>query len=176
MAMELAYKRFMDFASTAYKRSMARELNKMGKIYLFEFDFHARFCCRSLARSVARRFFPLPLCPFNGSFSLSFSNDLFMLLGDLYTVSLIYVGLRYEDLLISETPAAKEALSLASPDVVTGRMRRLKRASDLCFKAKTLQDYAPNMELEPFKMELSADIAKVEARNEEYELLDLYKK
>jgi ubiquinol-cytochrome c reductase subunit 7 len=84
--------------------------------------------------------------------------------------------LRYEDLVISETPAAKEALSLASPDVVAGRMRRLKRASDLCFKQKTLQDYAPNMELEPFKMELTPDIAKIEARNEEYELLDLYKK
>jgi hypothetical protein len=32
MALELTYKRFMDFASTAYKRSMARELNKMGEL------------------------------------------------------------------------------------------------------------------------------------------------
>lgn len=31
MALELFYKRFMESASTAYKRSMAKELNKMGK-------------------------------------------------------------------------------------------------------------------------------------------------
>ena len=79
-------------------------------------------------------------------------------------------------MLISETPATKEALELADPDVVKGRMRRLKRASDLSYKAKMLQDYAPNMQLEPFKMELSQDIQKIKARDEEYALLDLYKK
>jgi ubiquinol-cytochrome c reductase subunit 7 len=67
-------------------------------------------------------------------------------------------------LLISETPATKEALELADPDVVKGRMRRLKRASDLSYKAKM------------FKMELSHDIQKIKARDEEYALLDLYKK
>ena len=85
-------------------------------------------------------------------------------------------GLRAEDLFISETPYAQEALQLADPDVVKGRMRRLKRASDLCFKAKNLQDYAPNTKFEPFKMELYPDILKIQAREEEYALLDLHKK
>lgn len=55
-------------------------------------------------------------------------------------------------------------------------MRRLKRASDLQFKGKLLHDYAPNMQLEPFKEELTPDILKIEKRDEEYEVLDFHKK
>lgn len=55
-------------------------------------------------------------------------------------------------------------------------MRRLKRASDLSFKGKELQDYAPGMQLEPFKSELWEDVKKIEAREAEYALLDLHKK
>lgn len=65
---------------------------------------------------------------------------------------------------------------MADPDVVKGRMRRLKRASDLSFKGKELQDYAPGMQLEPFKSELWEDVKKIEAREAEYALLDLHKK
>ena len=92
------------------------------------------------------------------------------------SVSRLSLGLRFEDLLISERPQASEALELADSDVVAGRLRRLKRASDLSYKAKELPDYAPDMKLEPFKTELWEDIQKIEKRNEEYELLDSYKK
>jgi hypothetical protein len=88
----------------------------------------------------------------------------------------IKIGLRYEDLINSSDPVVSEALSLADMDIVQGRMRRLKRASDLSYKAKNLADYAPNMTLEPFKMELLDDMQKLQARNEEYALLDMYKK
>jgi ubiquinol-cytochrome c reductase subunit 7 len=85
--------------------------------------------------------------------------------------------LRYEDLLNNEKPVIKEALELADPDYIKGRMRRLKRASDLSFKAKNYLDYkSPSEELQPFRMELANDMAKLQQRNEEYELLDLYKK
>lgn len=93
-----------------------------------------------------------------------------------HSVSRLLLGLRFEDLLISERPQASEALELADSDVVAGRLRRLKRASDLSYKAKELPDYAPDMKLEPFKTELWEDIQKIEKRNEEYELLDSYKK
>ena len=78
--------------------------------------------------------------------------------------------------MISETPAMKEALELADPEVVKGRMRRLKRASDLCYKQKILQDYAPDMKLEPFKEELYPDLVKLRKRNDEIALLNLHKK
>jgi len=65
---------------------------------------------------------------------------------------------------------------LADPDVVKGRIRRLKLASDLTFKGKELQDYAPNLQLDPFKSELWDDVKKIEARDAEYGILDLYKK
>ena len=85
-------------------------------------------------------------------------------------------GLRYEDLVNNELPAVKEALELADPDIVKGRMRRLKLASDLTYKGKVLQDYAPDMKLEPFKFELYDDIQKIKARDEEIQLLNLHKK
>lgn len=81
--------------------------------------------------------------------------------------------------MISETSAAAEALSLADDDVLQGRLRRLKRASDLSYKAKMMQDYVPASTmaaLEPFTMDLSADIDKIKARNVEYGILDLHKK
>ncbi len=85
-------------------------------------------------------------------------------------------GLRYEDLLIEEEREVKEALSLADPDVLTGRTRRLKRAIDLNYKRKSLQDYAPNMELDLFKREIYPDIEKIRARDQEYAQLNAHNK
>jgi ubiquinol-cytochrome c reductase subunit 7 len=79
-------------------------------------------------------------------------------------------------LLNSSKPAIAEAMALADPEVIKGRLRRLKRASDLTYKAKNLGDYAPNMKLDPFKEDLWEDVLKVEARNEEYEIVNLHKK
>lgn len=69
-----------------------------------------------------------------------------------------------------------EALELADPDVLKGRMRRLKRASDLSYKGKNYTDYKSADNLEPFKLELWQDVKKIEAREEEYEMLNYYKK
>lgn len=87
-----------------------------------------------------------------------------------------FTGLRYEDLLNSSKPAIAEAIDLADPEVVKGRMRRLKRASDLTYKGKNLPDYAPNLKMEPFKSDLWEDVLKLEKRNEEYEIMNLHKK
>ena len=84
-------------------------------------------------------------------------------------------GLRYEDLLNNSDPTIAEALELADPEVQIGRQRRLKRASDLSVKQKLLQDYAPNMKLEPLKEELWDDIQKIKARDEEFKLLNGHK-
>jgi ubiquinol-cytochrome c reductase subunit 7 len=78
--------------------------------------------------------------------------------------------------LVSARPAVAEAIELADADVVKGRMRRLKRASDLSYKGKNYTDYKSADSLEPFKMELWDDVKKIEAREEEYGMLDLYKK
>ena len=96
------------------------------------------------------------------------------------TLSLSYkkisAGLRYEDILNEDEKEVKEALSLADPDYVTGRTRRLKRAIDLGFKRKNLQDYAPNMELDSFKVEIGQDIEKIKARDHEYAQLNAHNK
>eukprot|EP00980_Cylindrotheca_fusiformis_P021478 scaffold8353_cov138-Cylindrotheca_fusiformis.AAC.9 len=86
------------------------------------------------------------------------------------------MGLRYEDLMSRDEPEVNEALELAHPDVVEGRYRRLKRASDLAFKQKNLQDYAPDMVLEPFKLEISSDVEKILTRDAEFDLLNNDKK
>ncbi|GAX11112.1 hypothetical protein FisN_9Hh203 [Fistulifera solaris] len=87
------------------------------------------------------------------------------------------IGLRYEDLLNSSKPSVEEALALADPDVLNGRMRRLKRASDLCVKQKRYIDYAEPLPLEEvFKLELSHDVDKIEARDFEFQALNLHKK
>lgn len=78
--------------------------------------------------------------------------------------------------MISDRPDVSEAMQLADPDVIKGRMRRLKRASDLSFKAKELTDYQPDMKYEPFKLEMWDDIKKIQKRNEEALLLDMHKK
>lgn len=78
--------------------------------------------------------------------------------------------------MISERPAYKEALNLQDPEILQGRLRRLKRASDLCYKGKSLTDYAPDMKLEPFKEEFYPDVLKIQKRNEEHDLLELHKK
>ena len=83
--------------------------------------------------------------------------------------------MRYEDLLNNSDPTIAEALELADPEVRVGRQRRLKRASDLSFKTKILQDYAPNMKLEPFKKELYDDIQKIKARDAEIASLNYHK-
>ncbi len=75
-----------------------------------------------------------------------------------------------------DEPEVNEALELAGPDVVEGRYRRLKRASDLAFKQKELQDYAPNLMLEPLKREISADVEKILNRNLEFDLLNNHKR
>jgi hypothetical protein len=85
------------------------------------------------------------------------------------------MGLRYEDLMSRDEPEVNEALELADADVVEGRYRRLKRASDLAFKQKELQDYAPGMILEPFKKEFSADVEKIMNRDLEFDLLNNHK-
>ncbi|VEU43823.1 unnamed protein product [Pseudo-nitzschia multistriata] len=86
------------------------------------------------------------------------------------------MGLRAEDLMSRDEPEVNEALELASPDVVEGRYRRLKRASDLAFKQKELQDYAPDMILDPMKKEISADVDKIMKRDLEFDLLNNHKK
>ena len=83
--------------------------------------------------------------------------------------------MRYEDLLNSSEPHIGEALELADPAVRQARQRRLKRASDLSFKGKILQDYAPNMKLEPFKVEIWEDVQKIKARDEEFAKLNYHK-
>lgn len=75
-----------------------------------------------------------------------------------------------------DEPEVNEALELAHPDIVEGRYRRLKRASDLAFKQKNLQDYAPDMVLEPFKLEITADVDKILTRDVEFDLLNNHKK
>ncbi|KAL9180984.1 hypothetical protein ACHAXT_009789 [Thalassiosira profunda] len=85
-------------------------------------------------------------------------------------------GLRYEDLLNEDEKDVKEALDLADPDTLTGRTRRLKRAIDLSYKRKSLQDYAPNMNLELFKQEIVPDIEKIRARDQEYAQLNAHNK
>lgn len=75
-----------------------------------------------------------------------------------------------------DEPEVNEAMDLADPDIVEGRYRRLKRASDLAFKQKELQDYAPNMILEPMKREISADVDKILTRDLEFDLLNNHKK
>mmetsp|Transcript_36771 Transcript_36771/g.41376 ORF Transcript_36771/g.41376 Transcript_36771/m.41376 type:complete len:118 (+) Transcript_36771:120-473(+) len=86
------------------------------------------------------------------------------------------MGLRYEDIMSRDEPEVNEAMDLADPDIVEGRYRRLKRASDLAFKQKELQDYAPNMILEPMKREISADVNKILTRDLEFDLLNNHKK
>mmetsp|Transcript_12822 Transcript_12822/g.19494 ORF Transcript_12822/g.19494 Transcript_12822/m.19494 type:complete len:116 (-) Transcript_12822:78-425(-) len=80
-------------------------------------------------------------------------------------------GLRAEDLLIEQSPDVKEAMQLADSDIIIARTRRLKRAIDLDYKRKNLQDYAPNMLLEPFKEELWDDVLKLRARDAELAML-----
>eukprot|EP00591_Stephanopyxis_turris_P003573 CAMPEP_0195521878 /NCGR_PEP_ID=MMETSP0794_2-20130614/19578_1 /TAXON_ID=515487 /ORGANISM="Stephanopyxis turris, Strain CCMP 815" /LENGTH=116 /DNA_ID=CAMNT_0040651517 /DNA_START=48 /DNA_END=398 /DNA_ORIENTATION=- len=85
-------------------------------------------------------------------------------------------GLRYEDCINETEPVVVEALSLQDADVVTARNRRLKRAIDLSYKRKNLQDYAPDMVLEPFKEEIFPDIQKLLARDEEFAMMNLHNK
>ena len=75
-----------------------------------------------------------------------------------------------------DEPEVNESLELADPDIIEGRYRRLKRASDLAFKQKELHDYAPNMILEPMKREISQDVDKILNRDLEFDLLNNHKK
>eukprot|EP00525_Craspedostauros_australis_P005241 CAMPEP_0198115498 /NCGR_PEP_ID=MMETSP1442-20131203/6584_1 /TAXON_ID= /ORGANISM="Craspedostauros australis, Strain CCMP3328" /LENGTH=119 /DNA_ID=CAMNT_0043773017 /DNA_START=58 /DNA_END=417 /DNA_ORIENTATION=+ len=92
------------------------------------------------------------------------------------TKELNKMGLRYEDIMSRDEPEVNEALELAHPDVVEGRYRRLKRASDLAFKQKNLGDYAPNMVLDPLKSEIRADVDKILERDVEFDMLNNFKK
>jgi ubiquinol-cytochrome c reductase subunit 7 len=86
------------------------------------------------------------------------------------------IGLRYEDIINENEKEVAEALSLADPDVITGRTRRLKRAIDLNFKRKNFMDYAPDVDQETFKMEIYEDVNKIKARDQEYALLNAHNK
>jgi ubiquinol-cytochrome c reductase subunit 7 len=77
--------------------------------------------------------------------------------------------------MIKDHTEVKQALECAEPHVLIGRMRRLKRASDLSYKGKELQEYAPNMKLTPFHFEFVADVEKIKARNNEKYALDAHK-
>jgi len=92
------------------------------------------------------------------------------------TLSKTNAGLRYEDLLNEGERDIAEAMSLADPEVITGRTRRIKRALDLGFKRKNLQDYAPDMELDMYKSELYETVEKIRARDQEYALLNAHNK
>jgi ubiquinol-cytochrome c reductase subunit 7 len=84
--------------------------------------------------------------------------------------------LRYEDLLNSEWPTFKEAMELADKDVMTGRLRRLKRASDITLKGKVYTDYLPPLTMtEIYQEELGPDILKIEEREEEFAIMNLHK-
>lgn len=84
------------------------------------------------------------------------------------------MGLRAEDILV-EDESLKEALELADPEIAKGRYRRLLRASDLSYKGKEYQDYADVAKLRPFKSEIWDLMEKIEAREEEYAVMDIYK-
>ena len=90
--------------------------------------------------------------------------------------SLCNSGLRYEDLLNEGERDIAEAMTLADPELITGRTRRIKRALDLGFKRKNLQDYAPDMELDIYKSELYETVEKIRARDQEYALLNAHNK
>ena len=94
----------------------------------------------------------------------------------LITKYLPTLGLRYEDIINEDEKEVKEALELAHPDVVTGRTRRLKRATDLSFKRKNFLDYAPNVTQETFKVEFYDDVEKIKSRDQEYALLNAHNK
>jgi ubiquinol-cytochrome c reductase subunit 7 len=89
---------------------------------------------------------------------------------------LLLQGLRYEDLLNENEHDIAEAIELADPEVKIGRTRRLKRALDLDVKHKNLNDYAPNMDQETFRVELYDDVLKIRARDQEFALLNQHKK
>ena len=66
----------------------------------------------------------------------------------------------------------KEALELADPAIQTARTRRIKRAIDLSYKKKSMNDYAPDQDNEIFKKEIYVDIEKIRARDQEYAQLN----
>lgn len=93
-----------------------------------------------------------------------------------FNIRSFVTGLRYEDLLNDSEKEVAEALELADPEVRIGRNRRIKRALDLSMKRKNLQDYAPGMQLDVFKVELYDDVKKIKARDQEYAMLNIHNK
>eukprot|EP00548_Thalassiothrix_antarctica_P002359 CAMPEP_0194142444 /NCGR_PEP_ID=MMETSP0152-20130528/11695_1 /TAXON_ID=1049557 /ORGANISM="Thalassiothrix antarctica, Strain L6-D1" /LENGTH=116 /DNA_ID=CAMNT_0038841387 /DNA_START=38 /DNA_END=388 /DNA_ORIENTATION=- len=86
-------------------------------------------------------------------------------------------GLRYEDLLNENEHDVKEALSLASPELITARVRRSTRAIDLNLKQKNFNDYvSPDVDQETFKSELYDELVQIRMRDQEYALLNFHKK
>lgn len=90
------------------------------------------------------------------------------------TAALWLLGLVYEDLLNENDYSVSEALALAESETVIGRTRRSKRAIDLSYKRKDLQDYAPGMALDPFKAELGEEIEALQDRDEEFIRLNMH--
>jgi hypothetical protein len=85
-------------------------------------------------------------------------------------------GLRYEDIVNENEKTVEEALSLADPDILTARSRRLKRAIDLNFKRKNFMDYAADVEQDTWKKEFYDDVLKIKARDQEYAMLNAHNK
>eukprot|EP00558_Chaetoceros_sp_UNC1202_P004442 CAMPEP_0197232384 /NCGR_PEP_ID=MMETSP1429-20130617/534_1 /TAXON_ID=49237 /ORGANISM="Chaetoceros sp., Strain UNC1202" /LENGTH=114 /DNA_ID=CAMNT_0042690381 /DNA_START=27 /DNA_END=371 /DNA_ORIENTATION=+ len=85
-------------------------------------------------------------------------------------------GMRYEDIINEDEKEVAEALTLADPDTVLGRSRRLKRAIDLNFKRKNFVDYAPDVEQDTFQFEVYEDVKKIKARDQEYAFLNAHNK
>ena len=87
-----------------------------------------------------------------------------------------FPGLRAEDLLNEDEPDIKEALSLADPEVRTGRTRRIKRALDLGIKQKNFLDNAPDVDQETYKSEFYDLIEKIRFRDHEFAMMNAHKK
>ena len=92
------------------------------------------------------------------------------------SISILETGLRYEDIVNENEKTVEEALSLADPDILTARSRRLKRAIDLNFKRKNFMDYAADVEQDTWKKEFYDDVLKIKARDQEYAMLNAHNK
>ena len=77
---------------------------------------------------------------------------------------------------MSDDPHVKEALELSPPEVPTGRMRRINRAIDLGSKQKNFMHYAPDVDQETWKSEITDMIERLEARDAEYVIMNTHKK
>jgi hypothetical protein len=161
MALQLLANKVMTTASKFYQRAVAHELVKTGECGKIDtVGSKDGFVCCSLVLVMLVEGVDL------------YCYCCLQVLTTPYNIS----GLRYEDLLNEEDNDIKEALSLASAEVKTGRTRRVKRALDLNLKQKNFMDYAKDVEQETWKTEIYDDMLKIRARNQEFALLNQHKK